>query len=203
MPAWLRPGQARRERAGRRRLGRALFGIVLFAGAALLAARLDPLPPRFTGEARASDGDSIRVGADRVRLIGLDAPELDQVCWRPDGTEWACGRAARDEMARLLARGSITCQPEGEDRFGRWLARCSVGDQDIGATMVAAGLAIATDAYGREERVARADRRGIWNGRFTAPRTWRDHGPQEEPGPGLLEQAWTWFRELTGARTLR
>jgi len=170
---------------------------------ALVAARLDPFPARFSGQARASDGDSLWVGSDRIRLTGLDAPELDQICWRPDGGEWPCGRAARDEMARLLAAGAIDCRPEGEDRFGRTLARCEVAGRDIGGAMVTAGLAIATDAYGREQEAARKARRGIWDGRFTAPRTWRDDGPSDDPGPGVTEQFWTWFRELTGARTLR
>lgn len=203
MPRWLRPGHAFRptRRAGRHLL-RAVLPLLLLAGAAILAARLDPLPPRFSGEARASDGDSLWVGSDRVRLTGLDAPELDQVCWRPDGSEWPCGRAARDEMARLLARGRVSCEPEGEDRFGRVLARCAVDGDDLGAALVRAGLAVATDAYGGEEAAAREAARGIWDGRFTSPRTWREEGPSDDPGPGLLEQLWTWFRELTGARAL-
>src|SRR5690606_32797163 len=140
-----------------------LLVVALLGVTALVASRLDPLPPRFTGAARAADGDSLWVGTDRVRLLGLDAPELDQVCWRPDGSAWPCGRAARDEMSRLLAAGGIDCRPEGTDRFGRTLARCAVGGEDLGAAIVMAGLAIATDAYGREERAAREARRGIWD----------------------------------------
>lgn len=200
----LRPGHLRFSGRGvASRLRQLLILVVLFAITALVVARLDPLPPRFNGSARASDGDSLWVGNDRVRLTGLDAPELDQVCWRPDGSEWPCGRAARDAMARLLASGTIACQPEGEDRFGRVLARCSVNGEDIGGAIVSAGLAIATDAYGREEAAARAAGRGIWDGRFTPPRTWRDEGGADDPGPSLLERVWTWFRELTGARALR
>ena len=203
MPRWLRPGHAL-GRSSRlvRRTGRLLLLLALFGLAAILAARLDPLPPPVAGTARASDGDSLWLGSDRVRLTGFDAPELDQVCWRPDGSEWPCGRAARDQMARLLSRGAVACRPEGEDRFGRVLARCTVDGADIGETIVSAGLAVATDAYGREEAEARAAKRGIWNGRFTPPREWRDEGPAADPGPGPLERLWTWFRELTGARAL-
>jgi endonuclease YncB( thermonuclease family) len=178
--------------------------VLLLAGAAWLAARLDPLPPRFTSHnARASDGDSFWLGSDRVRLLGIDAPELDQICWQADGAEWACGRAARNEMVELLARGTVTCQPEGNDKYGRTLAHCTTGGRDIGAAMVLAGLALAKDEYGAQESEARSTQRGLWQGRFTEPKAWRDQGPQNDPGPDALEQVWTWLRELTGARALR
>lgn len=204
MPAWLQPRHALGRRPARRRT--LLPAIVVLLSVLILIAVLawlDPLPPRFSGTATASDGDSLRLGGDRIRLIGFDAPELDQVCWRADGSEWPCGREARAAMRRLLEGGEISCRPEGEDKYGRVLARCSAGENDLGATMVSAGLAIATDAYGGEEAGARRERRGIWQGRFSDPKTWRDQGPSDDPGPGLFEQLWTWFRELTGARTLR
>ncbi len=119
--------------------------LLLFAGATFLITRLDPLPPRFTGAASASDGDSLRIGGDRVRLIGLDAPELDQVCWTGEGVEWPCGREARTAMAELLSKGSIDCATRGEDRFGRLLATCEFAGADLGAPMVASGHAIAND----------------------------------------------------------
>jgi len=204
MPAWASPGHARRRK---RRWTGGLPGLAvvlaLALGGAYLAAWLDPLPPRFTGAARASDGDSFRMGGDRIRLLGIDAPELDQICWRPDGREWPCGRQARDRMAALLAAGGVTCRPAGQDRFGRILARCDAAGGDIGAAMVEAGLAVAREGYGREESAARNDRRGIWDGRFTPPRQWRDEGPRDDPLPSGFEQWWTWFRELTGARALR
>jgi endonuclease YncB( thermonuclease family) len=204
MPDWLSRGHAlRRVRPGRGALLRGVGLVLVLVVATVVAARLDPLPPRFSGTAIASDGDSLRLGSDRIRLVGFDAPELDQVCWREDGREWGCGRDARDAMAGLLERGTITCQPRGEDKYGRILARCETAGNDLGAEMVEAGFAVATDDYRAEESSARNARRGLWAGRFTDPRTWRDEGPSNDPGPSLLEQAWTWFRELTGARALR
>jgi endonuclease YncB( thermonuclease family) len=180
-----------------------LAAIALLAAAAWLAAWLDPLPPRFSGMAVAADGDSLRLQGDRIRLLGIDAPELDQVCWDASGAEWPCGRAARAELARLVAAGPADCQPEGSDKYGRTLARCEVVGADLGAAIVSAGLALATDGYGAEESEAKRAARGLWQGRFVDPRTWRDQGPSGDPGRGWIETLWDWFRELTGARTLR
>ena len=204
MPQWSQP----RHALGGRRRGRGVIAIiawvVLFVGAMLVATYLDPLPPRFTGSvSHVADGDSFRIGGDRIRLVGLDAPELDQTCWREDGKEWPCGRQARAFMEDLLSGTRIACAPEGEDKFGRILARCSAAGKDVAAAMVEAGLAIDGGGYAREQAAARAARRGLWDGRFVDPRTWRDEGPRDDPGPGLVETVWNWLRELTGARALR
>ena len=90
MPEWTRPGHALRPR--RRRVIASLASAAVFGGL-WLAAWLDPLPPRFSGAAIAADGDSLRLGTDRIRLVGIDAPELTQVCWDASGAEWPCGRA--------------------------------------------------------------------------------------------------------------
>mgnify|MGYP001207594184 CR=1 FL=1 len=204
MPSWTLPRHALAPRRRRWRFWlSALAALILLGGAAFIAARLDPLPAGLTGRAQASDGDSLRIGADRVRLTGLDAPELDQTCWRADGTQWSCGREARELMRTLLSRGDIACTPSGTDRFGRHLATCEVAGADIAAAMVEAGLAVARDDYRAEESQAKRARRGIWAGRFTDPRQWRDEGPSDDPGPSLFEQLWIWLRELTGARSLR
>ncbi|RYE83221.1 MAG: thermonuclease family protein, partial [Hyphomicrobiales bacterium] len=145
----------------------------------------------------------LAVQGDRIRLLGIDAPELDQVCWTAGGAEWPCGRTARDELSRRLAGGAVDCQPEGKDKYGRTLARCAVSGADLGAHMVGRGLALASGGYMIEEAQARRGRLGLWQGRFVDPRTWRDEGPSGDPGTGLLPGLWDWFRELTGARTLR
>jgi endonuclease YncB( thermonuclease family) len=200
MPIWTQPGHALRRGAPWVRI---LAALVVAAALAWAAAKLDPLPPRFTGIATAADGDSLRVQGDRIRLLGIDAPELDQLCWNGSGAEWQCGRAAKAELARLVAAGPVDCQPEGTDKYGRTLARCSVAGRDVGGGVVEAGLALSREGYGAEQSAAKSAGRGLWNGRFVDPRTWRDEGPSDDPGPGWFENLWNAFRELTGARTLR
>lgn len=163
---------------GVRRFVTAVAAIVLLAAAAVVAVWLEPDPVELSGRAIASDGDSLRVGDTRVRLLGIDAPELAQDCSRADGSSWPCGREARAEMARLLASGPLVCQSGEKDRFGRSLGTCTVGGTDLAAGIVAAGFAIATEGYGREQGQARSARRGIWQGEFEQPRSWRDRHPE-------------------------
>ena len=165
-----------------------MLAIFVLALCAVVAAMLDtPLPP-VAGAARASDGDSFRLGEERVRLLDIDAPELRQSCTDAAGRGWPCGKQARDRMAALLRRGVVDCRPEGRDRYDRLLARCSVGGQDLGAALVGEGWAIASGDYGREEAQAKQRRAGIWAGGFDLPRDWRnDHAQPRRSLFGIID----------------
>lgn len=155
----------------------AVLAIAILALAALVADRLEPASPPLSGRTSVSDGDSFHLGADRIRLLGIDAPELAQTCTDAKGGTWPCGHVARDRLASLIG-GGLQCAPDGHDRFGRVLATCQAGGKDIGAIMVAAGLAISTGDYEREQAAARSSKSGIWAGTFENPRAWRDDNPR-------------------------
>ena len=129
------------------------------------------------GAAVAVDGDTLRMGPDRIRLHGIDAPESAQTCADASGREYACGRAAADALAELIGDRTVRCAVRDTDRYGRAVAVCRLGDLDIGAWMVANGHALAYRRYGGDyvsrEDTARAERRGMWRGRFTVPWDWR------------------------------
>lgn len=166
----------------------AFLAILILAGVAVLAARLDPMPAVLGGLARASDGDSFRLGDERVRLLGIDAPELDQTCTDAAGRDWSCGREASRRLAALLAAGSVNCAPDGHDQYGRILASCSVRGADIARTMVEEGLAVSSGDYFGEEGQARRAGKGIWAGSFDSPKAWRDLQKGVMP--------WDWIFEL-------
>lgn len=147
---------------------------------------LDAPPPPIGGTARASDGDSLRLGDSRVRLVGLDAPELAQTCRDAAGRDWPCGRSARDRLAQLLSTGAADCRPEGKDQYDRLLARCFVSGRDVGEVLVAEGLAVAYGDYWVQEASARSQALGIWEGGFEAPRAWRQDHPRPQGLRGLL-----------------
>ncbi|MFG1480830.1 thermonuclease family protein [Xanthobacter sp. V4C-4] len=135
----------------------------------------------YAGAATVVDGDTLLLRGRRIRLEGLDAPELAQSCER-DGAAWPCGKTARFALAELVQRGDVFCSASGEDAYGRALARCTVGGVDIAEELVRQGLAV---AYGRRgytaaEAEARAARRGMWAGRFQAPRDYRAAHPRAD-----------------------
>jgi endonuclease YncB( thermonuclease family) len=141
----------------------------------------EPLAP-VTGWARAADGDSIEIAGARIRLEGIDAPELHQTCADRAGQPWSCGRTAADELRKHLAGHEVTCRPSGVDRYQRLLAICFLADgSDINAWLVRQGWALAYgrgNTYQSEQRDAQAARRGIWAGSFTPPAEWRKQHPQ-------------------------
>lgn len=127
---------------------------------------------QFAGNAFAIDGDTLAMEGRRVRLRGIDAPELSQTCQRGTLT-YRCGEEARTAIRGLIAGRTVTCRTRGRDRFFRDLATCDVDGQDIGADLVRRGFAIAYGAYADEEQEAREARRGVWAGPFERPQDWR------------------------------
>lgn len=151
---------------------------------ALIALRLNdgPATELFAGTARAADGDTLTVDGRRIRLSGMDAPELTQVCRRGE-TDWYCGASARSHLAEMLRHGGIACSLIGTDKYDRTLARCRIGEEDVGERMVRDGLAVSYGDYEAAESLARHERKGLWSSVFDRPQDWRRrHGrPQEEP----------------------
>lgn len=151
-------------------------GLLLGASAAEASARAVP-PVLVVGIARAIDGDTLRVGGTRVRLHGIDAPELRQQCEAPSGEPWPCGQRARVALAAAIADEVVACVGRGHDRYHRLIAICWVDTDDLGQEMVARGWAVAyrrysTDYLQDEERASRG-RLGIWSGKFEVPAAWR------------------------------
>ncbi len=146
----------------------------------------------LAGYARASDGDSLRLGEERVRILGIDAPELDQTCTTRSGNSWACGRASKDFLMNILAENPIDCMWDARDKYGRVLATCRVDDRDIGKMMIDAGMAISYSDYAAEEARARSNRVGIWAGDFITPRQWRDGQRGRTQATNIWDDLWSW-----------
>jgi endonuclease YncB( thermonuclease family) len=136
----------------------------------------------FSGVPRVVDGDTLTLGAVRVRLEGIDAPETDQICLNASATRWTCGIDARDRLASHVAGRSIFCGSGGTDRYGRALGTCSLGGENLNEWMVLQGLALAyvqySSKYVRAEEQARTNQRGLWSGAFIAPWDWRHRNRQ-------------------------
>ena len=151
----------------------ALILAALLIGAVLLGRR----PEILAGHARAIDGDTLELGGTRLRLVGMDAPELDQTCDKDAGAH-RCGEAAREALRGLIGRAAVECRISGRDRFGRGLAVCQTLGEDLGRILVARGLAVSFGRYEAEERQAERLRLGLWDGRFDRPSEWRRAHPR-------------------------
>ena len=165
--------------------------VAILALTALIVARVGGESGQtFSGAARAADGDTLTLDGHRIRLAGIDTPEMMQVCKR-DGADWRCGVAARSRLAEFLRAGPVTCRTQGTDKYNRWLARCETAAGDLGERMVREGLAVAYGGYEDEEQFAKAERKGLWGAEFDMPQQWRrmNGRPQEEAHeaePGVL-----------------
>lgn len=134
---------------------------------------------RFAGNAFVVDGDSLVMDGRRIRLRGLDAPELGQLCHR-GSIQYRCGEEAKAALRTLVAGQTVVCASSGRDRFDRMLARCEARGEDLGSLLVRRGLAVSFGAYEAEESEARQARRGLWAGPFETPQAWRRRHEVEE-----------------------
>ncbi len=125
---------------------------------------------------RISDGDTIRLNNQRIRLACIDAPESDQ----PFGSQ------ATQRLSQLIGNGSnLRVQSVDTDRYGRTIAKLYVGDVYVQEALVSDGLAWVYTQYLNRcpttaERLIQAQeeaqlyRRGVWSSdESIAPWQWR------------------------------
>lgn len=136
------------------------------------------------GSAYVIDGDTVSIAGRRIRLVDIDAPELDQDCQDRQGQSWPCGRASTQALKGLLRDRQLSCRPQAYDQYHRALSVCSLPDgTNVNAWMVQQGLAVTSGfakVYGAQETDARGAKRGVWTGDFTAPRDWRRQHPRHD-----------------------
>ena len=167
----------RRVWQAKRPLGAATAGLMLIVGSALAD---------LAGPPRIVDGDTLEVAGQRVRLVGVDAPELDQLCQRA-GRQYHCGQVARAALWDLVGGVDVSCRPEGATsaRDGVALATCSAGGVSLNEGMLRSGWALAdpqaADRYLTLQAEAEQARRGLWRGEFEPPWQWRQAPAAGEP----------------------
>jgi len=145
---------------------------------AILAALSAPAAAQsyISGTAHAGDGDSLSISGISVRLYGIDAPELDQVC-RQGGIAWKCGEEAKHQLQAMLDGQLVSCRRVDTDQYGRTVAVCTAGRSELNKAMVESGWATAfrrySDAYIGDEMRAKTAGRGIWSSEFETPADYR------------------------------
>jgi len=91
----------------------------------------------WAADIRVTDGDTIRIGSERIRIVGLDAPEMNGKCRE----ERRLAQRAKEALQIELASGQVEIVRQGKDRYKRTLARVYVDDRDVSSSLIAKGLA--------------------------------------------------------------
>ena len=137
------------------------------------------------GKVKVVDGDTIKIKNDRIRLSGIDAPELNQLCSKvflslfsiSFNKKYSCGKISTEKLKRLLKNEIILCKVENIDRYKRKLATCYKDKLNINSWLVRNGYALAYVKYSKkyvlQEKEAEKDKLGIWQGTFEKPWNWR------------------------------
>jgi len=128
------------------------------------------------------DGDTLTAscpaGEVKVRVFGIDAPEMKQEPW---------GDRSREAFRGLLPRRDpVRLRVMDQDRYGRVVAQVFAGERDTGLEMVRQGRAVMYEqyndspAYRQAQAEAQQARRGIWEkpGGQQDPATWRRLNPR-------------------------
>ncbi|ABD53708.1 nuclease (SNase-like) [Jannaschia sp. CCS1] len=88
---------------------------------------------KLRGRAWVIDGDTIAIDRSKIRLAGIDAPELDE--------PW--GQKSKWAMVRLCKGQIITAHLTGETSYDRVVGTCYLDDgRDLAAELIKAGLAL-------------------------------------------------------------
>ena len=121
---------------------------------------------RFSGRVvRVSDGDTCDVEVEpgktiRVRIYGIDAPELSQ----------DFGKESRKYLDRRIFRETVTVEKFYDDQYGRCVGRILLNGQDLALELLREGIVwhyvqySSDQSYSIAERLAREAQKGVWKG---------------------------------------
>ncbi|HEU0045102.1 thermonuclease family protein [Sphingomonas sp.] len=113
-----------------------------------------------TIQCRPTDGDTIRCGSERIRLLAIDSPEMPGHCRRGRTCARGNPQAAKASLSALLRSGSPLIRRVGTDQYGRTLAMVSVNGTDLSCHQLRAGHAIYKPRWDDGARVRRTCRFG-------------------------------------------
>ena len=131
------------------------------------------------GKARVIDARTIVVGEPeiQIRLEGIYAPEVEQPCISAKGSEWACGRQARNALRQRIAGQNVVCDRMRSGLVRLWgICKIEGEEAELNRWVVEEGWASAfikpSKAYAGSQAAAREARRGFWSGEAPMP-PWR------------------------------
>ena len=139
----------------------------------------------IVGFPKVIDGDTIQIKSYKIRLEGIDAPEIRQKCKKPYlqimflnfQKEYYCGQISKKKLSQKIGNKLIKCILFGKDRYKRYLAKCFKDKVNLNRWMVRNGYALAYRRYSKvyilDENFAKEEKLGLWKGTFIKPEKWR------------------------------
>jgi micrococcal nuclease len=116
--------------------------LLSFGAANALYYKLNPVVYYAAGACHAIDGDTIRCDEERVRLNGIDAPEMPGHC--RTGRRCVAGdpEESRMSLALLINGAPVKVRRLKTDRYGRTVAEVSTAVDDASCAQLRGGYAI-------------------------------------------------------------
>ena len=129
------------------------------------------------GFAIITDGDTIKILNNKIRLHGIDAPEKNQQCIK-NTKKYNCGTVATTALTKKINKNLVRCEVQKKkDRYNRYIGVCFLMKEDLNKWMVRNGYAVAYRRYSKDyildEKYAKINKIGLWSGIFLKPEKWR------------------------------
>ena len=134
------------------------------------------------------DGDTVHINNKKIRLEGIDAPEIKQQCKKnflqisvfvgfQFSKNYPCGVTSKTKLINKIDSSKIKCISSSKDRYKRYLATCYLKKINLNKWMVRNGYAVAYKRYSKryliDENYAKENKLGMWKGTFLRPEKWR------------------------------
>ena len=124
-----------------------------------------------------TDGDTVKILNNKIRLHGIDAPEKNQTCVR-NKKIYNCGIVATKALIKKISKNKVKClNQKNKDRYNRFIGVCFVKKDNLNKWMVRNGYAVAYKRYSKDyvldEEFAKKNKIGLWSGTFLKPEKWR------------------------------
>ena len=114
-----------------------------------------PKPVPLNEPCTVTDGDTIRCGDERIRLLAIDAPEMGGRCRK--GRQCVAGDplASKANLERAIENGPLWIIRIGEDRYGRTLADVRAGAISLSRHQIATGHAVYVAQWDNRSAISR------------------------------------------------
>ena len=126
----------------------------------------------FANIVKVIDGDTIKIGNEKIRFGGIDAPELKQICFKNE-EKISCGILVKNVLKKKIGKETPKCISEGKDIYKRTIAECFINGESLSKFLVSNGYAFAYRKYSRkfirDERFAKKNKLGLWSMKFIFP----------------------------------